>query len=122
MRKLLLVAGIMLALQGCATPVAYTNQPLARYDKDTEYHTDDTPKGFSLTIYYSRYQFIPESEAVGTACRQVLMALAYEIAEQRGRKIAPINEQRIKTSFGRNGFSGITSCSATVPVEWDVQG
>jgi hypothetical protein len=55
------------------------------------------------------------------ACKQAFTSLAYDLADQRGRKIVPINEQRIKMSFGRNGFSGTTSCSATAPVEWAVK-
>lgn len=116
MRRWLLAAG--LALTSCATPVGYTNQPMMSYDKDTEYRTDDIPDGFALTIYYSRYQFIPETSATATACKQALTSLAYDLAERRGRKIKPVNEQRIKMSFGRNGVTGITSCSATAPVEW----
>jgi hypothetical protein len=109
---------VAFAMAGCATPVGYTNQPLATYDKDTEYRADDTPTGFNLTIYYSRYQFIPESGAVAVACKQALTALAHDLAQQRGRKIKPVDEQRIRLSFGRNGLSGVTSCSATAPVEW----
>jgi hypothetical protein len=119
MRKQILVGIVGSFLAGCATPVAYTYGAMTRYDKDTEYRTDDTLKGFTLTISHSRYQFIPETEAVALSCRQALTSLAYEIGERRGRKIAPVNEQRIRMSFGRNGFSGITSCSATAPVDWD---
>ena len=38
--------------------------------------------------------------------------------EARGRKIQPVNEQRIRLSMGRDGFTGITSCSATAPVDF----
>jgi hypothetical protein len=44
--------------------------------------------------------------------------VAHDIAENRGKKIQPINEQRIRLSFGRNGFTGITSCSATAPADF----
>lgn len=79
---------------------------------------DDKPDGFSLTINYSRYQFIPESDALAVACKQALTSIAHELGERKGRKIERIEEQRIRISFGRNGLSGITSCSATVPVVW----
>ncbi len=88
------------------------------YDKDTFYAVDERPDGFSLTVQYSRYQFIPESGAVATACQAALKALAWDIAEKRGKKIEPVNDQRIRVSMGRNGFSGITSCEASVPVQW----
>jgi hypothetical protein len=108
----------LLLIAGCATPVGYSNQPFETYDKDTEYRADETPTGFILSVYYSRFQFFPESEAVAISCRQALTSLAYELAEKRGRKIVAVNEQRIKMSFGRNGLTGITSCSAAAPVEW----
>lgn len=106
------------SVSGCATPVSYSSAPLTRYDKDTEYSYEATPSGFTLAIYYSRYQFIPESDAVSSACRSALTAIAHELAERQGRKIKQINEQRIRVSLGRNGVGGITSCSASAPAEW----
>jgi hypothetical protein len=109
-----LLAGMLLS--GCATPVRYTSQPLQRHDRDTTFRIDEHESGFTITVYYSRYQFIPESDAVNTAGRSALMSIAYDVAEGRGRAIEPINEQRIKMSMGRNGLSGITSWSGTVKV------
>jgi hypothetical protein len=109
---------LLLAVTGCATPVAYTNRPMQTYDRDTEYSIEERPGGFALTIYYSRYQFVPESDAIVAACRSSLVAIAHEVAERRGRRIEQINEQRIRLSMGRNGVIGITSCSATTPVTY----
>jgi hypothetical protein len=116
----LLLSGIalLLVLGACATPVSHTNRPMQTYDRDTEYQVEERPGGFALTIYYSRYQFIPESDAVALACRSSLTAIAHEVAERRGRRIQQINEQRIRISMGRNGLTGITSCSATAPVDY----
>jgi hypothetical protein len=119
MRRSKSVVPVALLLVGCATPVSYTNQALHTYDKDTEYSIEERPDGFALTVYYSRYQFIPESDAVATACKSALTAIAYEVAEDRGRSIDQINEQRIRISMGRNGLTGITSCSATAPVSFN---
>ena len=105
-----------LLLGGCATPVGYSTQPLQRHDKDTTYRIDDHEDGFTITVYYSRYQFIPESDAVAMAGRSALLSIAHEISDARGRPIEQINEHRIKMSMGRNGFSGITSWSGTVKV------
>jgi len=105
-------------LCSCATPVGYTNQPLQTSDKNTEYRIDKMDNGFSITVYYSRYQFIPESDSLADACKSVLLATAYDHADKVGKEIQKINEQRIKLSLGRNGLSGITSCSATVPVKY----
>lgn len=108
----------VVALSACATPVSHTNVPLATYDKDTEFGIEDRPDGFGITVYYSRYQFIPESDAVAIACKSALTAIAWEVSEKRGREMEPINEQRIRVSMGRNGLSGITSCQASAVAKW----
>ena len=105
-------------LSACATPVSHTSVPLSSYDKNTEYGLEDRPDGFEITVYYSRYQFIPESDAVATACKSALTSIAWEVADKKGKQIEQINEQRIKISMGRNGISGITSCQAFVVAKW----
>ncbi len=112
----LIVLAAVFTFAGCATPIGYTSQPLQRHDRDTTYRIDDHSSGFTITVYYSRYQFIPESDAVNAAGRSALLSIAYDVAEARGRAIEPINEQRIKMSMGRNGLSGTTSWSGTVKV------
>ncbi len=107
---------LSLILCSCATPIGYTEKPMARYDKNTTYRIDDHIDGFTVTIYYSRYQFIPESDAVLAAGKNNLMAICYEIADSRSKVIQPINEQRIKMSMGRNGVTGITSWTGSVKV------
>ena len=105
-------------LIGCATPIQMTDAQMTAYDKDTDYAITPRPDGFSIAINYSRYQFIPESSAVATACKSALTAISYEQADKQGRKIQPLNEQRIRISMGRNGLTGITSCSALAVAEW----
>jgi hypothetical protein len=116
MKLLFIIPAIFLA--SCATPVSHTNTPLSTYDKDTEYAVSLNSDGFGITLYYSRYQFIPESSAVATSCKSQLTSVAWEYAEKQGRAIAPINEQKIRISMGRNGLSGITSCQAFTTVNW----
>lgn len=118
MRKTFPVALICWFLAACATPVSHTNVPLSTYDKDTEYALEEREDGFSITVYYSRFQFIPESAAVATACKSQLTAIAWEYSENKGREIEPINEQRIRISMGRNGLTGITSCQAHAIAKW----
>lgn len=103
---------------GCATPVAQSTATMTTYDKDTEYAVTPRDDGYTVAVNYSRYQFIPESVAVADACKSVTLVIAHEQAEKAKRKIQPINEQRLMISMGRNGLSGITSCSASVPVQW----
>ena len=106
------------SLVSCATPIRESDVPMMQYDRDTEYSVVRRDDGFAISINYSRYQFIPESSAVAVACKSALTAIAFEQAEKQGRKIEPINEQRIRLSMGRNGFTGITSCSAAAVAEW----
>lgn len=103
------------ALAGCATPAP---QGGSASDRDASYQVEERPDGFLLSITYDRYQFIPESAALAAACKQQLTATAYDVADKRGRKIEPVNEQRIRLSMGRNGLTGGTSCEASVPVVW----
>ena len=116
--KNLVVLLLAFLVGGCATPVSHTNIPLSTYDKDTQYGVTESENGFDIAVYYSRYQFIPESDAVAIACKSQTTAIAWEYAEKKKRKILPVNEQRIRISMGRNGLSGITSCQASAVVEW----
>jgi hypothetical protein len=120
MKKIHLTTAVfsLLLLASCASPVSHSNIPLSTYDRDTEYAIAETDLGFTLTVYYSRYQFIPESAALAAACKSALTSIAWEISERRGRKISPVNDQKIRMSMGRNGFSGTTSCQAYVAVDW----
>lgn len=116
--KLVVASLFALTLVGCATPTRMTDEQTISYDKDTDYAITPRPDGFSIAINYSRYQFIPESSAVATACKSALTAIAYEHADKQRLKIKPLNEQRIRISMGRNGLTGITSCSALAVAEW----
>ena len=108
--------GLLALLGSCATAEKFTALPMMQRDNHTSYADEETSSGFTLFVNYSRYQHIPESNAVDQAATSQMLALAYEVAEQRGRKIERVNEQRIRKSMGRNAFSGITSWSGMVPV------
>jgi hypothetical protein len=116
--RLSIITICIVLVTGCATPVSHTNTPLSPYDKDTDYGIEPRPDGFGITVYYSRYQFIPESSAVAAACKSQLTAIAWEHSDKSGRPIEQINEQRIRISMGRNGLLGITSCQATAIAKW----
>lgn len=117
MRTLLLILTAAL-LSSCATAVRQSDVQLSQYDKNTKYGVEPMLKGFAVSVYYSRYQFIPESDAVATACKQALTSIAFEYAASQEREIKHINVQTIRISMGRNGLTGITSCSAYVPAKW----
>ena len=116
MKRAILLAAMV---AGCTTPVAYNTGPMQRLDKDTEYSVEERPNGFQLAVNYSAYTFLAESSAMLTTCKQAITSVAYDVAEKRGRRIKPINEQRIRTSLGYNGITGVSACSATAPVEWE---
>lgn len=118
MKNRISIAAAAVLLAACATPVPQTSSTMTPYDKDTEYAVTPRADGYQVAVNYSRYQFIPESDAVAEACKRMTLAIAHEHAEKLKRKIAPINEQRLVISMGRNGLSGITSCAASVPVAW----
>lgn len=119
MKNLLFLSAFVLLLMGCSSPKKLSKVPLTKYDKHTEYGIRDRPDGFEVTVFYSRYQFIGEGSLVRDESKSKAIAIAYEVAEERGRKIKPINEQRIKLTNGRNELSGVTSCLAVAIVEWE---
>ena len=111
---------ILYLVVGCATPRQFTTKP---YDQisigGAKYRIDEAEDGFIINMHYSRYQFFPESDAVAAAAKSELTSVAYEIAKIKGKKIKPINSQRIRVSMGRNGMTGITSCTLNAPVEYE---
>lgn len=111
------VISVAALLAACTTPMPQGG-PKADVDRDTGVSVQERPDGFVVSVAYSRYQFIPETQAVMAACRSQLLATAHDVAERKGRAIQPIDEQRIRISTGRNGLTGTTSCEASVPVMW----
>lgn len=116
-KMLLLLAACAMTI-GCATAKRQSDIPLTQSSQDARYGVQPRNDGFEIEIEYSRYQFIPESDAVAGACKSQLLALAYEHADSVGKPIEPINEQRIRVSMGRNGLAGITTCRAYGVAKW----
>ncbi|WP_271299200.1 hypothetical protein [Sphingomonas sp. CV7422] len=101
-----------LALAACTHP-ADVSRPLTEVaDKNAHFMIKDTAAGFSVEVRYSRYQFVPETSALMTACRQLATARAYDEAKRRGREIEQINEQSVRVSTGRNIIKARTACRA----------
>jgi hypothetical protein len=84
----------------CTTPANFSNQPLSRHDANTQYSIEEASDGFGISVLYTRYQFIPESDAILAACKQALTSLAYDLAERRDREIRGI-------AYGPGGLSGV---------------
>lgn len=116
--KMIIVVLVLLLLVGCSIPAKMTDAKMTGYDKDTRYVVEDSKDGFIVTIEYSKYQFIPETEALIASCKSQLTSIAWEYADKAGRKIENINEQRIKISTGRSPLSGVSFCSAQAVAQW----
>jgi hypothetical protein len=109
---------VVMSLAGCATAQRQSDISLDRSAPNTDYGIRPRSDGFEIEVEYARYQFIPESEAVATACKSQFLALAYQYADSEKRQIEPINEQRVSLSMGRNGLSGMTTCRAHGVAIW----
>lgn len=110
---------VCLALLAACTTPADVSQPLtADGDKNAKFDIKDTANGFTIDVSYSRYQFVPEADALLVACRSIATTRAYEEAKRRGKEIQPINEQTLRVSTGRNILNGRTSCRAFVEAVW----
>lgn len=102
---------------GCTRPEGYDGGGFARASGSTEYRVEDRADGgFLMTVRFAQYQFVPETAAVEERCRREAVALAHDEMERRGLRNARVEDQRVRSSAGRNGFGGITSCTASVPV------
>lgn len=113
-----LALSLTLALAACTHP-ADVSRPLTEVeDKNAHFAIEDTPTGFSVEVRYSRYQFVPETSALITACRQLATARAYDEAKRRGREIEQINEQTVRVSTGRNIIKARTACRAFAEATW----
>lgn len=115
MKGILLTVSAIISFNACTT-ANLSNSLMVAYDANTKYAVENTENGFKLMVDYSRYQFIPETDAILTACRSALTSIAYEVARSDSKSIKTINEQEIRVSSGRNGLTGVTTCQASVPV------
>ena len=117
-RSTLFALAAGLALAAC-THAADVSRPLTEVaDKNAKFKVKDTPTGFSVEVSYSRYQFVPETSALLTACRSLVTSRAYEEAKSRGREITTINDQTIRVSTGRNILNARTTCRAFAEATW----
>jgi len=112
-----LVLAASLAIAACTRP-ADVSGPVTASDKNAKVAIKPTASGFTVDVRYSRYQFVPESNALITACRSIVIARANEEAARAKREIDPVAEQAIRVSTGRNILSGRTSCRAFTEARW----
>lgn len=116
--KYLLPLFAVATLCACTKPADVSRPLSAGSDKNAKIDIQNTATGFTVDVRYSRYQFMPEADALLVACRSILTARAYEEAKLRNREIEPINEQQIRVSTGRNIINGRTACNAFAEAKW----
>ena len=115
------LAAILLLTVACATPQTQTNATMLSFDSETRYSTEEEDNGFLLTVYYASGQIIPGSANMAATCRDKLKEVADRHAASRGRKIQPLEDRKIRVSQDRNGFSGMTACTAYTHVKYKRQ-
>lgn len=101
-------------LAACSTAAQFTEAPMDRRSGDTSYRVEDRPGGFVIFASQSLYRFIPDPTEMHASCRQEGIALAVEEGHRRGIRV-DVDERAVRTSAGRNGVSGMSSCTAMVP-------
>lgn len=105
---MILIVGTILS--ACSTTIKMPQTPgMQAYDKETEYKITPQSNGFLINLNHSKYQYMPEMDVVVDKCKNAVVAVAHEYADEEHRKIKPIMSERIKYTSDRN-FSGITSC------------
>jgi len=109
---------LILTAGACTTP-SDVSQPLSSVpDKNAKTSVKDIPGGFSVDVSYSRYQFIPETGAVITACKSIALAQVRDVSTGRSRAVQTLSSDDVRVSTGRNGLTGHTSCRAFVEAKW----
>lgn len=103
---------------GCAQPIREAHPDKTAYDADTVYSIDQRTDGFTASIVFSKHQFQPDMAALMTMCKNKITNVALDHADKQRRKTKPINEQRIKMDTNRNIMNGMSTCTASMPVEW----
>jgi hypothetical protein len=112
-----MVSGLLLLVVGCTRPTGYYDGAFDRRSGDTEYRIEDRADGsFMIHVRMAQYQFIPELTGLEERCRREATALGLEEADRRGFSRPRTDEQRVRSSAGRNAFGGISSCSASAPI------
>ncbi|AZS49315.1 hypothetical protein DM558_00325 [Entomomonas moraniae] len=78
----------------------------------------ETENGLYLTTQYSEYQFIPNETVVSNVCNDHIINLANKEASIRKKTIEPSSLDSGHINVNRDTLTGITSCSASLMVQW----
>ncbi len=107
---------LVLLLWACTPQVASYQGPMREvWGSKAWVAVEDSAQGFLITVEYNA-DFGSGLAATAAACKSALLSQAAAYADRLGKKIQPINEQRITMSVGYRGLA--PGCLAQVPVEW----
>ena len=118
MRIRILILVLSASLGACTTPADVSRPVSTGADSNAKIKLIPTTQGFDVDVSYSRYQFVPETGALLTACRSMALARASEEAAKQGRDLVPILEQDVRVSTGRNIINAHTKCRAYLKARW----
>ena len=122
MKNLTAVLVVLAMLAGCASKREYIPQQEAySYDKNTSFAMQEESDGFMLTVDYAKEpSFLEFHSAIAKQCKSQLTSIARELSDKTGRKIKPVNEERITISVGDDDNDARkVHCHAQVKVEWE---
>ena len=113
MRKLTATLCLTLAvtiLGGCMA-TNFTDKKMDRHSSGTDYAYD--LKVGELIIYVSKnkYQFFPDASAVIEECKSAVQPIRYSVIRKENIRTEETPKSGIQVSSGRNGVTGMTSCS-----------
>lgn len=87
-------------------------------DFDLEYGVMESSEALKLSLSYSKYQFVPDRDAVKQVCISQIKRIAETYASDHNKFLANLADSEPKVSTRRNGGLGMTYCQATLTVSY----
>jgi hypothetical protein len=107
---------LVVLLAGCyASAERYTDKPMKRFDKSTEYCVEDADDGFTLFVYHKRYQMFGNDSLLSASGMEAAETIAQKEANARSKFIQDLDAKPVKANTGRDA-AGNSSWSAVIRV------
>ncbi len=78
--------------------------------------------GFTLTLSHKRYQYAPSLDELMDVCRNSLRVISGEIAAEKGKELIPYQAGDVMMKTARDDVLGVSTCNASVTVNYAVAG
>lgn len=98
------------SIRGDLVPATLKSQGEYEFD----YGVMESSDGLKISLSYSKYQFIPDRDAVREVCVTQTKRVANAYAAENNKKLSEISDSAIKVSTRRNGGLGMTYCQSTL--------